>query len=129
MLRTARYKYVHPPDAPERAELYDLLEDPGERTNLLVERSELASTLKSSLDAAFAKLARESRQSGFDMSTLQDGAEEQHEEIIREALERMSQEQQQRLIEAAVQRRKAALHDGIDPESAAQLRAIGYADD
>jgi arylsulfatase A-like enzyme len=129
MLRTERYKLVHRPDAPERGELYDLLEDPAERRNLHAQRTDLADSLRTRLEAAFAKPARESQQSGFDVSTLQAGAEDQHDEQIVEALERMSPEERDKLIEAAQQRRKAALHDGIDSESAAQLRAIGYLDD
>jgi hypothetical protein len=129
MLRTERYKLVHRPGAPERGELYDLLEDPAERRNLHAERTDLADSLKRSLDAAFAKPARESQQSDFDVSTLQVGAEDEHDEQIVKVLERMPPEEQEWLIEAAQQRRRAALHDGIDPESAAQLRAIGYLDD
>jgi arylsulfatase A-like enzyme/tetratricopeptide (TPR) repeat protein len=45
-LRTERYKYI---DAP-RAELYDLVRDPGEQMNILPQSSDVARRMKSELD-------------------------------------------------------------------------------
>ena len=50
-LRTPRYKYI---DAP-RAELYDLVRDPGEQTNLLREFPDVARRMKTDLDRIVAE--------------------------------------------------------------------------
>jgi hypothetical protein len=71
-LRTLRHKYVlsfkpagadrfEIPARPERAELYDLLEDPGETRNLLSPPSAEAAALASRLDAQLRRVASERR--------------------------------------------------------------------
>jgi arylsulfatase A-like enzyme len=71
-LRTLRHKYVVSfkpagadrfaiPARPERVELYDLLEDPGETRNLLSPSSAEASALASRLDAQLRRVASERR--------------------------------------------------------------------
>ncbi len=132
MIRTARYKYVHEVSHPERGELYDLRQDPGERQNLYAELGETVVSLRSLLFEAFAKPAKEADASGFDFRVLQRGTEAAHAERLREAFERMSPEEQARSIQQGLSRmspeERAQLHEGLDAESAEQLRAVGYLD-
>ena len=63
-LQSDAYKYIEAP----RAELYDLLKDPGERTNILATHPREAQSMKSQLDALVARSALTQPQSASKVS-------------------------------------------------------------
>ena len=165
MLFDGRFKLLDRPREPAQGELYDLRDAPHERRNLYALRPEQASAMRTSLADAFAKPAREAAAARFDVSQLQVGAQQEFDELskqalaempreeevlhverhlgrlapaerdalVEQALERMSPEEQKRLIEQELERAERekqhpGVHEGVDPETAEQLRAIGYLD-
>src|SRR5690606_25644402 len=58
-LRSDRFKLVYDVRVPERSELYDLVDDPGEQRNVYAERPQVTARLTSRVEAALEPLEEE----------------------------------------------------------------------